>query len=399
MLKIKSIKRVYIFAFIDYISSRIIVELSIMHVENPLITHWLSDKNNRPLFMEMINGVIATSNYDLALNLVNQAPMTLWDDVQFIKIDLLLAMQAFDKALEALRQISNTSDNQQRYNYYIAKIFFLQGKLDDALVHLGRDVSTLNVDGILLKARTEYLSGALDAAARTMCSLNIDYSPQALGLAAMVALDSGNYSDAETLSTRALQLHSSQPDALLAKASLLLMQQNSNGADGYIKPFLSLLPSSGRGWSVQGQISMLQQDLNKSLSEFQTAVRFMPEHIGTWHLLAWNFYLLGFLDNAEQAFTESLNIDDAFADTYGGLAVIAAAKNQVELAQKHIKYAFRLSKYSFSAEYAKALLEEARGESDIAIKRIRDLLAQNSHLDNISYRQLIDNLIKPRIDE
>ena len=371
-----------------------------MQVENPLVTYWLSDKNNRPLFMEMINGVIAADNYDLALNLINQVPESLSGDAQFIKIDILLAMQMFGDALSVLHKINKTIDNQQRYNYYFAKVAFLQGELDVALKYLEKNVAELNADGVELKARAEYLSGSLEAAENTLHSLgNIDSSPQALGLSAMVALDSGAYNDAEAFSSRALKLQSRQPDALLAQASLKLLQQNPQKADVYIRPLLSQLPTSGRGWSVQGQISLLQQDLNKSLSEFQTAVRFMPEHIGTWHLLAWNFYLLGLLDNAEQAFTESLEIDDAFADSYGGLAVIAAAKNQIELAQKHIKYASRLSKYSFSAEYAKALLEEARGESDTAVKRIKDLLAQNSHLDNISYRQLIDKIIKPHIDE
>lgn len=371
-----------------------------MQVENALITHWLSDKSNRPLFMEMINGVIDAHNYELALNLINQAPESLGDDVQLLKIDLLLAIHAFDDASNALLQLSKLRVGHQRYNYYFAKVAFLQGKIDVALNHLQINAAELNSDGVELKARAEYLSGALDAAAETLDSLeSIAGNPQALGLSAMVALDIGNYPDAEIFSSAALQLQSRQPDALLAKASLALIQQNPQEADVYIHSFLSQLPTSGRGWSVQGQISLLLQNHNKSLSELQTAVKFMPEHIGTWHLLAWNYYLLGSLDNAEQAFVDALKIDDAFADTYGGLAVIAATKGQVELAQKHIKYASRLSSFSFSAEYAKAILEEARGESDTAVKRIKDLLAQNSHLDNISYRQLIDNVIKQGINE
>jgi tetratricopeptide (TPR) repeat protein len=371
-----------------------------MNVDNPLIAYWLSDKNNRPLFIEMINEVMSAQDYDLALNLINQSPVSLIEDSQFIKVDILLAMQSLEEASTALAQISPATINQQRYNYYISKLALLQGQLDKALKHLEKNVTNLNKDGFLLKARAEYLSGAISTAARTLHNLGeIDHNAEALGLSAMVALDLGAYSDADKFSARALALNPQQPDALLAHASFLLHQQNGLDANICIQQFLAHMPTSGRAWSIKGQSSLLLQNYNKSLEEFNTAVQFMPEHVGTWHLLAWNYYLLGLLNNAEQAFNSALQLDDAFADSYGGLAVIAAANGQVEVAQRHIKLASRLSRSCFSAEYAKALLESASCENDVATKRIENLLTQYSHLDNITYHELIRKAIESRINE
>ncbi|WP_019677333.1 tetratricopeptide repeat protein [Arsukibacterium perlucidum] len=371
-----------------------------MSAENPLIAYWLSDKGNRPLFMEMINGVVEDRNYTLALSLIDQAPECFGSDSLFIKIDILLAMGEYQDASIELTKVRNKPDDRQRYNYYIAKIAFLQGQLDVALTHLEKNTVDLDSDGILLKARAQYLSGATESSAKTLSGISeIESNSQAIGLAAMVALDLGDYLKADVYCSKALQLNPIQPDALLAKASVLIYHQNPTDADIFITQFLSQLPSSGRGWSVQGQTSLLRQNFNKSLSELNTAVKLMPEHIGTWHLLAWNYYLLGLFDKAEQSFESALKLDEAFADSYGGLAVVAAIRGDVDVAQKHIKLASRLNKSSFSAEYARALLENAAGDNNAADIRIDNLLAQNTHLENVTYRELIRQVIERNANE
>lgn len=366
-----------------------------MHVKNSLVDYWLTDKNNRVLFAEMINSLLESREYKLALSLLDQVPASFVDDVQLLKVDILLALQAFDEATDVLQQVSQTTTAAKLYHYYAAKIAFMKGELATALEYLNSCETELNPDGFLLKARAEYMSGALELAARTLSNFDhINHNSASLGLSAMVALDTGDYAGADSFSIQALQLDPKQPDALLAKASVLLVRQDAAGAGHCIKAFISQLPTSGRGWSVLGQATLLQREYHQSLVELSTAVQYMPDHIGTWHLLAWNYYLLDRLDEAEQAFSRALNLDAAFGETYGGLAVIAASKGDIALAEKHLKYASRLSEFSFSAEYARALLESAGGDNTVAQQRIENLLNQHSHLNNISYRELVRKAIE-----
>lgn len=368
-----------------------------MDAENPLVAYWLSDKNNRPLFVEMLSGVIAQRQFDFALKLVNQAPDSLTPDLPFIKIDLFLAMGSLQEAKNELAALDGSKFLQQQHNYhyFFSKIAYHEGRLEDVVRHLSDNIDILAPEGVLLKARAEYQLGLLDAAEETLSGLiQNDSFPEALGLQAMVQLDLGNSSKADELASLTLQKHSMQPDALLAKASVALNQQDAASAEFLIKQFLTQLPTSGRGWMVKGQTSLLLQQFNQSLSELNKAVQFMPEHIGTWHLLAWNYYLLKQLDNAEKAFKSALQLDNAFGESYGGLAVIAAVKGQIDECNHYMKLAFRLNKRSFSAEYAKALVEQSEGNTSGAENRVKGLLAQSSHLGGFTYAQLVTRVVE-----
>ena len=78
----------------------------------------------------------------------------------------------------------------------------------------------------------------------------------------------------------------------------------------------------------------------------------------------------------------------------GGLAVIAAVKGRIDECNHYIKLAFKLNKRSFSAEYAKALVEQSEGNTNGAENRVKGLLAQSSHLSDFTYAQLVARVVE-----
>ena len=82
----------------------------------------------------------------------------------------------------------------------------------------------------------------------------------------------------------------------------------------------------------------------------------MPNHIGTWHLLAWTHLMKNNIDQAKDAFDKAYDLDRNFGETHGGLASIYALQGNKELAEKHIKIANRLDPLGFSSIYAQMVL-------------------------------------------
>src|SRR5207342_527942 len=86
------------------------------------------------------------------------------------------------------------------------------------------------------------------------------------------------------------------------------------------------------------------------------AVVTMPDHIGTWHALAWAQLLLGDIDAAAGSYQQAYDLDRNFADSHGGLALIHALRGETDAAEQAVKRALRLSPQCATALYAKSLL-------------------------------------------
>ncbi|MCK7581370.1 MAG: hypothetical protein MZV65_40885 [Chromatiales bacterium] len=62
----------------------------------------------------------------------------------------------------------------------------------------------------------------------------------------------------------------------------------------------------------------LQLDLPKAIGQLEQAVRYMPNHIGTRHALAWCQLLANDIEGAKRGSEQSLEIDRSFGETHGG---------------------------------------------------------------------------------
>jgi len=120
----------------------------------------------------------------------------------------------------------------------------------------------------------------------------------------------------------------------------------------------------------------------------------MPNHIGTWHVLAWTQLLLADIDAAELSYNKAFELDRNFADSHGGLALIHALKGQTDFAEQSIKRALRLNPDCATAMYAKSILLHDIGDTETSEKLVQKLIQQDPSMQGISPKDFTANLRK-----
>ena len=183
----------------------------------------------------------------------------------------------------------------------------------------------------------------------------------AAGVASLIALDADDAQQGLQWAEHALRHDGEQPEALVARATLALAQNDAALSRGLLERALSRNSEDGRTLSALAFTELLDRRLDAACDCFRDAVRLMPGHIGTWHGLGWTLLLQGKLDEARQAFETALALDRNFGESHGGLAVALAMQGQHAEAEQSIERALRLDRDGMSAQYARAVLQgEAR---------------------------------------
>lgn len=220
----------------------------------------------------------------------------------------------------------------------------------------------------LVSARVALMDGDFvqaNAALDTALALAPEHAT-ALGLRALVLLDSGESDAAMDVALACLARYPDQHEALLVAGTVALWRQDLANADRYYRHALARHPNSGRALSGRGQLLMLRNELPAAIAQLEHAVVAMPDHIGTWHALAWAQLLHGHLDAAETSYRQAYALDDNFADSHGGLALIDALKGRTQQAEQSVKRALRLNSQCVTALYAKTLLLSDSGRTEAA---------------------------------
>jgi tetratricopeptide (TPR) repeat protein len=251
------------------------------------------------------------------------------------------------------------------FTLLLAKIFYHQGRVKKA------------IDLLIPKLESQH-------------AVNSEF----LGLLSMLFLDDGQIEKSFELSRACLAQTPLHHDGLLANASCHVHHQNYAQAIDSAMLGVSNYPSSGRFWSVLSQSQLMGLNVEHAYASIKKAAELQPEHIGTWHIKAWIELINHQFQEAEKSFNTALTLNRNFAETHGGLAVVKCHKNNMLAAIKHIKTAKRLDPNSFSAAYAESLIEKQEFGEEKANARIQKLLEGQSHIQSLSFKQLISQFLK-----
>ena len=86
------------------------------------------------------------------------------------------------------------------------------------------------------------------------------------------------------------------------------------------------------------------------------------------------------------------DLDRNFADSHGGLALIAALRGQTESAEQSVKRALRLNPQCVTAIYAKSLLLSDSGHDEEADRLLSALVSENQLPVAMDIRTFAKNL-------
>lgn len=180
--------------------------------------------------------------------------------------------------------------------------------------------------------------------------------PAAAGVASLIAIDADHYKEALALSERALEHQPRQLEALVARATVALAQQNMQLAVQLLNRALESNPQDGRTWSALGFASMQAKNLPLAQTQLERALETMPAHVGTWLGLGWARLLQGNAGGATQAFEQALALDRNYSESHACVALVLAMRGEQAEAQKHLDLADRLDRANVFGRFVRALI-------------------------------------------
>lgn len=247
------------------------------------------------------------------------------------------------------------------------------------------------VSSLILHARALHHLEADEAEALVQRALSIEpENTEAMGLLALLLYERDAFEESLQIAHEVLSRQPNQLDALLACAGTHTEQNRIEAARTTWQHTVNAHPDCGRAWSGLAQIEFHELEFDQAEEHLKTAISFMPDHIGTWHLLAWIYIMRGDSVKAREALDQSYALDRNFGETHGGLAVVDAMDGKSDNARLGIRRALKLNPQSMSARYAEILMLQQSGKHDEANAIVQQTLDQPQADPNTTGRVLVE---------
>lgn len=319
----------------------------------------------------------------------------------FRQATLSMATGEIDNAIKQYGKLIEQGRNDASIYYNLAYAYGLQRRFDEALAQLDTIENAADVlpESLLLRARIFHHLGNIDQALECAC-LYVEKQPQSadgFGELALLYLDMENYTSASEQASKALAIDAEQPEALSTEGFIALTNQDDVSARSLFDRAMARHPKSGRCWTGLGLTEMFNGNLTEAIEALTKAVEYMPDHIGTWHALAWCQMSTDQLDDAAKSFETSLELDRNFAETHGGLAVIEILKGDIAEAETLTKKSLRLNPMCFAGRFANSLLKSKTGSAEEAQKSIEGILNTRLEDDGMTVQQSLSLLASKNI--
>lgn len=358
------------------------------------------DPENPKLIMQVAEMLYRLGEFDEAITLIDSALINYPNDsgLQFLKANAAMASGRAGISIKLLQTLLQSGITEPVIRYNLAYALLYEGQYSEALEQL--DLIKNNVDQLpelpVLRARVLHHLGDLEQAISSAEQYIMDNpdSSETYGVLALLYYDEGQNDIARKWAEQSLTINDSSLEALIALGSIAADGQNQEEAAKYFEAATEKYPTSGRSWSGKGLANMMDMDLDKAIDDLNKAVKYMPNHIGTWHGLAWCQLIKDDIAGAKNSLLMSLDIDRNFGETYGGLAVIDILEGNYREAEIKVKKALRLDPASFSGRFAKSLLLERGGDAEKAKKMIQQILNSRIGDDNETVQMKISRYVK-----
>lgn len=282
----------------------------------------------------------------------------------------LTALRAgrFDEAAASFEALRAAGDDDPTLRLNLAWALTMRGDYEDALPLVDDEVTALGASGAGLKVRLlHHLDRPEDAMECGAVFAQLYPADEVLmGTLANAALDADRPDLARLYAERAGGHH----DGLTTMGLLLLDDDRIGESAALFDRILAADAGNPRALLGKGLERMASGDTSDAARWLDRAAERFGDHLGTWVAAGWAHYILGDLSTARLRFETALALNDTFAETQGGLAVIEMAEGNVEEARRRTEVALRLDRASFGAALATVMLLEQDGKPEVA-ERVR----------------------------
>lgn len=195
------------------------------------------------------------------------------------------------------------------------------------------------------------------------------------GMLALLYLDDDQSEPSAIWSEKALAINPHQHFALIAAGTNDLAHEDPIRAKTRFESVLSRDVNAGRAWSGKGLAHLYLLEIPEARAALDRAVELIPQHVGTWHALAWVQMMQGEVQGAEASFQAAMDRDRNFGETHGGMAIVAALQGQDDRSEAALARARRLMPGGFSARYVELLRAQQRGDNAEAQRILSEALS------------------------
>ncbi|MDO8380136.1 lipopolysaccharide assembly protein LapB [Phenylobacterium sp.] len=274
----------------------------------------------------------------------------------------------FGEAAKAFEDLlaQGHDDPGLRFNLAWAKAMLLDWArtadlIDDATVAAAPRAAALKVEALchLGKLEEALAWGGQIAAQRP--------GDQALmGALAVAAMDAEQTDLARAYALKAGTTH----EGLSTLGMLMLDQDDADEALVTFDRALAVYPHSARALLGKGLALLSKGDPRAAAGQLDEGAKIFGDHLGSWIASGWAHFASGDQVTARSRFETALALDDTFAESHGGLAVLDVIENDLESARRRTDIALRLDRVCFSGALARSMLLEHDGDPATA-ERIR----------------------------
>jgi len=323
--------------------------------------YFVEDPDNEALLAELVNAALETGRPDIAIDTLAALPPELAGQAPAVHLRsmALLASGRYVEAEEVLRRLAADTVLPPGSQFNLAFALVRQGRHPEAIDMLQALLATEGAPpgtlAWLLRA-IRHVHGLPAALAAWEGAPVASRSPEACGVASLLYFDADQLPRARDLARESLSQGGRSSEALATEAGAAIIEARAGDAIALLQEALSRNATDGRLWTTLAAAHMRQKDLQSATAAYENAVRFMPDHIGTWHGYAWCQIMAGALDGAASSFQRAYDLDRNFGETHGGQAVVAALQGRTSEASSAIERALRLDPAGLSARFAQAVL-------------------------------------------
>ena len=296
----------------------------------------------------------------------------------------LLAMRDGDyaAAADALGKAIALGDDAPAVFYHHAQALVQLGRFADAEKSAAAAAQFFSVypHAPALYVRVLHYLGKIEEAIAYAEQLNSAgvAAPRLHGMLATLYMDAEDSEKARQSARKALTENPDDSDARTVLGLLALGDLDSRQAQAEFERVLRAQATHGRAMLGSGLGHMLNGDLAAATHMLEQATQStnMREHLGTWQTLAWCHILQKNSEEAERVLRHALELDRNFAETHGGLAVVALMRGNLDSAVQSARRAAGLDPNNFSGNFAQSLIQQVSGNPVQARAIVEQLLTQ-----------------------